>query len=225
MFPSWTIRGKFVIVLSVKNSIINRQFKYSDNNAVLILIAINVGVFALSRFVNGLLVNLSIVPLYISYKHYYWEFLTYMFCHGNIYHLISNLIALLVFGRIVERSVGTREFLLYYFLTGILAGIAAYFFSVLSNSYYVVVLGASGAIYAVMLLFAVLLPNAVVLVFGILPVRAPYLVLFYFLLDFFGQFSSDGVAHGVHLFGLFFGVLYITIRMRMNPLKRWGFIN
>ncbi|MBQ0070758.1 MAG: rhomboid family intramembrane serine protease [Spirochaetales bacterium] len=191
----------------------------------MVLIAINVVVFLLCRVTPSLTVNLSLVPLYVKFRHYYWQFFTYMFVSGSVMHLLSNMIALLVFGRVVEHAVGTKEFLLYYFLTGVLCSGAAYAYSAFAGRYQMVILGASGAIYAVMLLFAVILPQAVVLVFGIIPVRAPILVLFYFLLDFFGQFSSDGIAHNVHLFGIFFGTLYMLIRMRMNPLKAWGIMD
>ena len=86
------------------------------------------------------------------------------------------------------------------------------------------ILGASGALYGIMLLFSVLFPSAVVYVFGIIPMRAPVLVIIYFLIDFFGQFRSDGTAHLVHLSGLLFGLLYIMIRMKINPLRQWGLI-
>ena len=119
---------------------------------------------------------------------------------------------------------GSREFLLYYLLTGTLAGAASYFMYLFSGSLFTVVLGASGALYAVMLLFAVLFPTAVVYVFGIIPMRAPLLVILYFFIDFLGQFRADGTAHLVHLSGLFFGFLYIMIRMKINPLRQWGLI-
>ena len=134
------------------------------------------------------------------------------------------MLGLFIFGRLVERSVGSREFLLYYLLTGTLAGSASYFMYLFSGSLFTVVLGASGALYAVMLLFAVLFPTAVVYVFGIIPMRAPLLVILYFFIDFLGQFRADGTAHLVHLSGLFFGFLYIMIRMKINPLRQWGII-
>lgn len=208
----------------MRNTIINRRFKYTDVNATAILIIINVVVFILQNIFTKLPYILSMVPIYIRIKHWYWQVFTYMFSHVDFWHLFSNMLGLFIFGRLVERSVGSREFLLYYLLTGTLAGAASYFMYLFSGSLFTVVLGASGALYAVMLLFAVLFPTAVVYVFGIIPMRAPLLVILYFFIDFFGQFRADGTAHLVHLSGLFFGFLYIMIRMKINPLRHWGII-
>ena len=206
----------------MRNTIINRRFKYTDVNATAILIIINVIVFILQNIFAKLPYILSMVPIYIRLRHWYWQFFTYMFSHVDFWHLFSNMLGLYIFGRIVERSVGSREFLLYYLLTGTLAGFASYFFYLYSGSLFTVVLGASGALYAIMLLFSVLFPNAVVYVFGIIPMRAPILVIIYFCSDFFGQCRADGTAHLGHLSGLLFGLLYIVIRMKINPLKQWG---
>ena len=208
----------------MRNTIINRRFKYTDVNATVILIIINVVVFILQNIFTKLPYILSMVPIYIRIKHWYWQVFTYMFSHVDFWHLFSNMLGLFIFGRLVERSVGSREFLLYYLLTGTLAGVASYFMYLFSGSLFTVVLGASGALYAVMLLFAVLFPTAVVYVFGIIPMRAPLLVILYFFIDFLGQFRADGTAHLVHLSGLFFGFLYIMIRMKINPLRQWGII-
>ena len=192
----------------MRNTIINRRFKYTDVNATAILIIINVIVFILQNIFAKLPYILSMVPIYIRLRHWYWQFFTYMFSHVDFWHLFSNMLGLYIFGRIV--------------LTGTLAGFASYFFYLYSGSLFTVVLGASGALYAIMLLFSVLFPNAVVYVFGIIPMRAPILVIIYFFIDFFGQFRADGTAHLVHLSGLLFGLLYIVIRMKINPLKQWG---
>lgn len=154
----------------------------------------------------------------------YWQFFTYMFVQVSPMHLISNMLVLIIFGQVLERSVGTREFLLYYLLCGTLSGITAYFIYILTGQWGVVLLGASGAIYSLLMLFATLYPNSRVYIFGIIPVRAPILVLLYFVIDFVGQFRSDGIAHSVHLLGLLFGFLYILIRMKINPLRQWGII-
>ena len=206
----------------MRNTIINRRFKYTDVNATAILIIINVVVFILQNIFTKLPYILSMVPIYIRIRHWYWQVFTYMFSHVDFWHLFSNMLGLFIFGRLVQRSVGSREFLLYYLLIGTLAGAASYFMYLFSGSLFTVVLGASGALYAVMLLFAVLFPTAVVYVFGIIPMRAPLLVILYFFIDFFGQFRADGTAHLVHLSGLFFGFLYIMIRMKINPLRQWG---
>ncbi len=163
------------------------------------------------------------VPLYIYFKHWIWQFFTYMFVHGSFWHLLSNMLGVFIFGRIVEKRIGTKEFVLYYLLTGTLSSLSSYFVYLYTGEAYSVVLGASGAMYALLLLFSLLFPRAVILLLGIIPIKAPVLLLIYFLIDFCSQISGGtGTAYLVHLFGLFWGLLYVTIRMRMNPLKRWG---
>ncbi|MBO8436640.1 MAG: rhomboid family intramembrane serine protease [Spirochaetes bacterium] len=206
------------------NSILNRKFRYTYSNASLVLIVINCVVYFLSYFVFPRLMSiLALNPLSIIYGHSYWQFITYMFVHGGIWHLFSNMLGLFIFGPPVERSIGTREFVLFYFLTGTLSGIASFFSYYLTGTF-AVLIGASGALYAVMLLFSVLYPRAVIFIFGILPVRAPVLVIIYFFLELFSQMGSYGgsIAHMTHLFGLLFAFLYCIIRMRIKPWREWG---
>lgn len=209
----------------MSNSIINRRFKYNNFGAVFILIGINVVLFLINYFLMpSLTYYLSMIPLYVRYNHAYWQFFTYMFMHSGITHILFNMLALLMFGRVVEEAIGSKEFLLYYLLCGTLCGVASYFVYLLTGQYTVILLGASGAIYSLMILFATLYPTATVYVFGIIPLKAPILIVVYLLMDFIGQFRQDGVAHFVHLFGLLFGFLYILIRMKINPLRSWGLI-
>lgn len=206
----------------MKNTIINRKFVYTYNNVTAILVALNIAVFCITYFLfPRLTYTLALVPGSVYYGHSYWQFVTYMFTHGSISHLLFNMLSLYIFGTAVERRVGSKEFLLYYMLTGTLCGLASYGVYYLANIN-VVLLGASGAIYALLMLFSVLYPRAVIYVFGIIPVPAPVLIILYFVIELFsGMMSFDGVAHMTHLFGLVFGLLYILIRMRLNPLKEW----
>ena len=208
----------------MKNSIINRQFRYTFRNATAVILAVNILVYIVLQVFPDIVYYLSLVPVYVRIYHWYWQFLTYAFTHAEFWHLLSNMLALFIFGTAVERAVGTKEFLLFYLVVSVFSGAAAYLTYALSGNYYVVLLGASGAVYALMFLFSVLFPSAELLVFGVIPVRAPVLVVVYFLIEFFSQFSSDGTAHLVHLYGLLAALLYMLIRMRMNPLKRWGII-
>lgn len=185
---------------------------------------VNVIVFIAFQIFPDLIYYLSLVPVYIRFRHFYWQFFTYMFSHASFWHLFSNMLALFVFGSVIEKYIGSREFVLFYFLTGTLSGAASYFTYWYSGMYYTVILGASGAVYALLFLFSVLFPTALVLLFGIIPIRAPILVLGYFIIEFIGMFRTDGTAHLVHLYGLLFALLYTTVRMRMNPLKKWGIL-
>ncbi len=208
----------------MKNSIINRQFKYRNKNSWVVIIAINLAVYIAIQIFPSIVYYTSLVPPYVYFRHYYWQFFSYMFTHASFWHLLSNMFALFVFAPVIERKIGTSEFLLFYILVGVLSGVASFFTYWYSGMYYTVLLGASGAIYGLLFLFTMLFPEAVLLVFGIIPIRAPLLILIYFFIDFFGMFSSDGVAHLVHLYGLLFALFYSVIRMRMNPLKKWRLI-
>ncbi len=206
----------------MRNTILNRKFPYSYWNVTSIFIAINFIMFCLTGFLfPSLKYIFSLVPSYILYRHYYWQFLTYMFTHATVSHFIFNMLSLYIFGTAVERRIGSREFLLYYLLTGVLSGVASYAMFYMANTN-TVLLGASGAIYALLMLFSVLYPRSVIYVFGLIPVQAPLLIILYFIIELIsGLTAHDGVAHMTHLSGLVFGLLYIIIRMRMNPLKEW----
>jgi membrane associated rhomboid family serine protease len=148
-----------------------------------------------------------------------WQFLTYMFAHGGISHLLFNMLALFIFGTQVERALGSKEFILYYLLTGILAGIFSFAVYYATSAYRVMLLGASGAVFAVQLAYAALFPDAVIYVWGILPLRAPVMVLVFTGIDLFSSVigARSGVAHLTHLAGFGFGWLYFLVRLGRNP--------
>ena len=204
------------------NTILNKKFRYTYTNVTLKLIIINAAVFLLTMLVPRTYGYLAMVPVYIVYRHWYWQVLTYMFVHGGFTHLLFNMLGLFIFGTPVERRIGSKEFLLFYLLTGVLSGVFSLISYVLAGTN-VVLVGASGAIYAILLAFAVLYPTARVFIFGILPVRAPVLVIGYTVLEIFNQItgSSQGVAHLTHLAGFAFAYLYFLFRLRINPIQEW----
>jgi len=151
-----------------------------------------------------------------------WGFVTYMFMHGNFTHLIFNMLGLFFFGIHIEKQMGSREFLLYYFVTGILAGVFSFVVYYLTNNEWVGLVGASGALFAVMLAYAIFNPNAYIYIWGILPLRAPVMVLVYTILTiiFSVTGANSGVAHITHLAGFGTGWLYFLIRLGINPWLR-----
>lgn len=163
-------------------------------------------------------------PALVLSKFYVWQLFTYIFLHGDPWHLIINMFFLWMFGCEVERTMGTREFLRYYFICGVGAGL---FHLVINFNSPTVVIGASGAIYGVMAAFAVLFPERVItlLLFLILPVqiKAKYLVMIFagisLLLGAFG--SNDGVAHFAHLGGMLVGFAYLKLDWRLDYLTTW----
>ncbi len=206
----------------MKKNLLNRPFKYTFNNTALILIAINIGVFFLTQTSEKLTAYLSLSVIGV-YKGYIFQFITYMFTHASFSHLFGNMLSLLIFGIAVERTIGSKEFLLFYLLIGFLCGITSFGWYYISGSYISFLLGASGSIYGVLLLYAVLFPQSKIYIWGILPIPAPLLVLIYGIITIYSQMFSrnSNVAHLAHLSGFVFAWLYLQIRMKINPLKIW----
>jgi membrane associated rhomboid family serine protease len=167
-----------------------------------------------------LLETFAMVP-YLVRMGRVWQLVTYMFLHWDLGHLFFNMLGLFFFGVQVERHMGSKEFLLFYLLCGFIAGLFSFGAYMFSGAYGIVLLGASGAIYAVLLAFAVFFPRADIYVFGIIPVRAPILVLIYAGIEIFNQVAGrrGGVAHLTHLAGFGAAYLYLLIRFRINPLS------
>ena len=115
---------------------------------------------------------------------------------------------------------GSSEFLVFYFFTGIGAGLATVFINAAVGLGDVGILGASGAIFGLLLAFASFFPDARIFVLGILPVRAPTLVLVYTAIEVVLQFTNfqTGVAHLTHLGGIAFAYLYLVVRFGINPI-------
>ena len=150
--------------------------------------------FALSRY--GVLHQFKI-----------WQLVTYMFLHdpNGILHILFNMLFLWMFGVELENEWGAKEFLKYYFITGIGAGLINI---LLSSS---PTIGASGAIYGVMVAYALRFPNRYVYLYFLLPIKMKYFVGFLVLVAFFSTLGSygDGIAHAAHLGGIIIGYIYL----------------
>jgi membrane associated rhomboid family serine protease len=150
-----------------------------------------------------------------------WQFLTYMFAHAGFSHIFFNMLALLVFGTRTERYMGSKEFLVYYMVTGVFAGFFSFVVFLFTGAANVPLLGASGAIFAVQLAYAAFFPNSTLYIWGILPLRAPIMVLVFTAIEVISMVFgvSNGVAHLTHIAGFGFGWLYFLLRFRLNPLR------
>jgi len=142
-----------------------------------------------------------------------WQFLSAIFLHGSLTHLLYNIFALFIFGLILERTIGSRKFILLFLISGILANVCTFYFY--PNS-----LGASGAIMALIGCLAILRPMMAVFAFGIiLPMFAVAIVwIIGSFLGIFG-FGDQNVGYIAHLSGLFIGVLYgffLRLRYKQN---------
>lgn len=141
-----------------------------------------------------------------------WQIITHMFMHGSIGHLFFNMFALAIFGSALERVWGAKRFLQFYIFCGIGAFVI---FQLIAGGPNVTVIGASGAVYGLLLGFGMLFPNTeIMLLIPPIPIKAKYFVVIYGLLELFSAMSnnSDGIAHVAHLGGMIIG--YILI-------KRW----
>jgi len=209
------------------NNIIRQPFRYQNTGIIYWLIGINVLIFAAMQFLGRdfwifFIEHLSMRPFRVLINKWLWTFVTYMFIHYDFRHILFNMLGLFIFGLHVERQMGSREFLLYYLLTGTLAGIFSFFVYFFTHNYYTALMGASGALFAVELAYAVFFPDSIIYIWGILPLRAPVMVLGFTALEL--VFSITGrqsnVAHLTHLAGFGFGWFYFLIRFGMNPWKR-----
>ncbi|NTW55529.1 MAG: rhomboid family intramembrane serine protease [Chlorobiaceae bacterium] len=155
-----------------------------------------------------------------------WQLVTYMFMHGSLQHLFFNMFALWMFGAEIENYWGTRHFLTYYFVCGIGAGIIN-LLATMGSPYPTV--GASGAIYGVLLAFGMMFPDRYIFLYFLVPVKAKYFVAAYAFIEFFSGIGSktmgsgNMVAHFAHLGGMLIGFIYIIIRR--NEFSVTGFID
>lgn len=199
-------------------NLIRRPVRYSYWNLNLYLIGTCVLIFILSMLSPTINYYLGLFPPLITQGHFFWQFFTYMFTHGGISHLLFNMIALFFFGTPVERRMGTTDYSLFYFFTGIGAGLFSFLIYWLTGQN-VLLVGASGAIFGVLLAFATYFPEEQILLFGIFPLPAYAMVVLYAAIEFLSMGSVSNVAHMTHLAGFLFAFLYLTVRMRINPVR------
>jgi len=162
--------------------------------------------------------NFALHPMEVIYNFKVWQLVTYMFLHGGFWHIFFNMFIFWMFGSELEMEWGTKEFLKYYFICGIGAGLTILLFS--PNS---ITIGASGAVYGVMVAYALRYPNRPVYIYFLFPVKVKYLIGFLFFVSFFSTFgaSSDGIAHAAHLGGMVIGFLYLKYWDHVYKLKGW----
>jgi membrane associated rhomboid family serine protease len=164
----------------------------------------------------------GLVPALVWGKGFIWQLVTYMFLHGSFWHIVMNMFILWMFGAELERTWGSREFTKFYFIAGIGAGIINVIFALLRPAMAnVPIIGASGAIYGLLVAYAMLFPERYVYVYFLIPVKVKYLVIFLVGLEFFSTYQPDGVAHFAHLGGALVGFLYLKYDFRWR-LARWS---
>lgn len=195
------------------------QLSVRITDAVKMLIIANVAVFLLQIvFGPGLLIRLLGLNSQAVLHGMIWQPVTYMFLHLDLIHLFFNMLILWMLGSEIEYSWGARSFLIFYFVTGIGAGLVCFFTGLGSPA---ITLGASGTIFGVLVAFAVMFPNRILLAFLIIPMRARTLVIILMIMELWMTVSAmdpnaGGVARLAHLSGGLIGYLYLKFGDRVK---------
>jgi membrane associated rhomboid family serine protease len=183
------------------------------------LIIANTVIYLGQMVVPGPLIDwFGLRPLDVFTNYHVWTIVTYAFLHGGGWHLFFNMFALWMFGPHIEGIWGARRFTAYYFLCVVGAALAQFLIAPES-----LVVGASGAIYGLLLAFGMLMPDAVIYLFFFFPVRAIQAVFFIALLTFVSALSAGGsrIANFAHLGGMLTGYLYFKVPMWLERARFW----
>jgi len=157
--------------------------------------------------------------LFLLNQNWYelWRFITSIFLHGDIAHLLYNLFALVLFGSILEKFIGGKRFLIVFFISGILANI-------ISINFYTASLGASGAIFGIIGALIIVNPTTPVFAFG-LPMPIFIAGILWAVGDAIGIFMPSNVANIAHLSGMFFGIIFGILYRQRKSMKKKVFID
>jgi len=184
--------------------------------AVKAIIWSNVAVYVLTWLFPSLMLMLGLVPPAVLGRLWIWQPATYMFVHAGPMHILFNMLGIWMFGVELERLWGTRFFVRFYAAAGLGAALTTLAWSLsplpgADQIYRGVTIGASGALYGLLLAFAIYYPNRPILIFLLFPVPAKYFVIIMGALAFMASAGSGGggVAHTAHLGGLVAGYLYL----------------
>lgn len=215
-------------------------------NLLIINILMYLTTITLTRF-NVDLTDLFGLHFFMARDFHIFQLITYMFMHGNFGHLFFNMFALWMFGNTLENIWGSQRFLLFYMVCGIGAGLCQELvqfiqfemitdwqgISTMNDSYRIALngwntVGASGAIYGLLLAFGMLFPNSMIYLYFLIPIKAKWFVIGYAVLELISGLSGGGnVAHFAHLGGMLFGLILILYWKKHGlngpnfDLKKW----
>jgi membrane associated rhomboid family serine protease len=197
--------------------------------AVKVLLITNVVAWLVNMIVPAMTLSLGLSPKDVFTGFAVWQPFTYMFLHdtSGFGHILFNMLALWMFGTELERTWGTRFFTKYYLITGVGAAATTLLLALVSPGiYYSLTVGASGAIYGLLMAWAMYFPHRTILFWGIFPIPARVFVLIMGAIAFLSSLGGPGggIAHIAHLGGLVVGFLYLK-SLRGRPLDelryRW----
>ena len=188
-------------------------------DAIKTLIAVNLGLWALSTLGENqfdLSVVFGLSPGTVWPK--IWQPITYMFIHGGFMHVAINMFVLWMFGSEMETIWGRKEFLKYYFLTGIGSGLVWLLVNMGNPS--TILIGASGAVYGVLLAYGLMFPNRTVLLYFIIPVKVKWLVILLGAIAFLSSMTvTSNISHLAHLSGMVIGYVYLKYAREWKGLS------
>lgn len=183
------------------------------------LLIANITVYLMSYLSQGadytLVRFFGLVPAKALPQLHLWQFFSYMFLHGSFWHLAFNMFALWMFGSEIESLWGRRVFLQYYFFCGLGGGLT---YALTSWGSPIPLVGASGAVFGILLAYGLMFPNRRILLYFIFPIKAKYFVLILGLMELFfaRQQQMDGIGHYAHLGGMMFGYIFLMAGLRRS---------
>ncbi len=193
--------------------------------AIKAIIITNVVAFIASLILPSITLGLGMRPADVVGRLFLWQLVTYMFLHGGIFHILFNMLALWMFGVELERMWGSRAFTKYYFVSGVGAALTTLILSFTplafaDQLYYSLTIGASGAVYGVLLAYAMYFPNRPIYIYFVFPIPARYFVMIMGAISLLSSMNGPGggIAHTTHLGGLVAGYLYLK-GVRINVLS------
>jgi len=187
------------------------------------LLIANISIFVLDYILqasrmSAFLQNFALVPAQVVQTFAVWQLGTYMFLHAGISHILWNMLGLWMFGAELERLWGTAKFLRFYFICGICAAltvvIAAYLFGGVNQA----TVGSSGAVYGILMAYALMFPDRTILFGFLIPMKSKYFVMIIGAIVFLQSYTAtiggqgSGVAVVAHLGGLLAGYMYLRGR-------------
>ena len=192
-------------------------------DAIKFIISINFLIFIL-QYLSGmedeLFTVFGIVPSKTFGELMLWQPFTYLFFHGGIWHVLINMFVLWMFGSELEKFWGKKEFLRFFFITGIGSGLITILFSLSSTN---PVVGASGAIYGVLLAYGFMFPNRLVYLYFLIPIKVKYLVMLIGAIAFFSSLNpgNSNISHLTHLSGMVIGFIYLRSSINWNTINHF----
>jgi membrane associated rhomboid family serine protease len=196
-------------------------------NGVVYFIQIISQMFVYGYYIGGqpmtyelvLMKYFALNPLSSDSSFYFWQLLTYQFMHANLSHIFFNMLMLWMFGIEIEHIMGSKKFLIFYLVCGLGAGIFQLILPAFFSENVGYTIGASGAVYGVMLAFAIYFPDRYVFLYFLIPIKTKYLMAILVVVEFMSVGNQSMIAHFAHIGGVLTGLIYILLDRR-NEFNR-----